>query len=221
MKMVTKIKIDGLTEIEHVLAAGEAGADFTGLVFAPSKRQVSVEKARRLAEAARSLEKPPALVGVFVNLPAEEVNRIAAECRLDLVQLSGDETWEYCLEIERPVIKVIHVAEGQSADDVIAEIESGYEVVKGRDVTCLLDTSVSGAYGGTGQRFSQLVAAGVAARLPVIIAGGLTPENVGRLVSEVHPWGVDVSSGVETDGVKDIARIKEFIDEVKAVTGGD
>lgn len=217
---VTKVKIDGLSEVEHVLAAGEAGADFIGMIFAPSKRQVSVEKGRQLAEAAHGMAKPPAVVGVFVNLPAEEVNRIAEECRLDLVQLSGDETWQYCLEIERPVIKVIHVAEGQSADYLISEIENGYEIFKERDVTCLLDTEVEGAYGGTGQTFNWMVAAGVAARIPVIVAGGLTPENVGRLVSEVHPWGVDVSSGVETDGKKDIAKIKEFIDEVKAVMGG-
>jgi len=217
---VTKVKICGLSEVEHVVAAGEAGADFVGMLFAPSKRQVTPEKAGQLAEAVHSLDSPPALVGVFVNLPAEEVNRIAEDCRLDLVQLSGDETWEYCLEIERPVIKTIHIAEGQTAGEVIAEIEHGYGIFQGKDITCHLDTHTDDAYGGTGQSFSRQVAAGVAARLPVIIAGGLTPDNVGKLVSEIHPWGVDVSSGVESDGKKDISKIKEFIDEVKAVAGG-
>lgn len=220
MKRVTKVKIDGFSETEHVVAAVEAGADFIGVIFAPSPRQVTPGKARQLADAARSFERPPAVVGVFVNESADEVNRIAEECGLDLVQLSGDETREYCLDIERPIIKVVHVSQSQSADDILMEITDSFEFFQGKDVLYLLDTKVDDAYGGTGRSFSRQVAAEVAARLPVIIAGGLTPENVGSMVSEIHPWGVDVSSGVETDGKKDVAKIREFINEVKAVAGG-
>ena len=217
---ITKVKICGLSEKEHILAAGEAGADFIGLMFAPSKRQVTPEKAVALVKVVRKLEKPPAVVGVFVNTPADEVNRIATECDLDLVQLSGDEEWQYCLEINKPVIKVIHISENDSVDSVISIIEEAFNVLQGRDVMYLLDTKSDDAYGGTGHSFSRHIAAGVASRIPVILAGGLNPENIAGVVEEVHPWGVDVSSGVEVDGKKDTARIKEFISEVRAVAGG-
>ncbi len=220
MKKVTKVKICGLSEEEHILAAGEAGADFVGMVFAPSKRQVTPEKAAAMVKAIRKMERTPAVVGVFVNTPAFEVNRIAAECDLDLVQLSGDEEWQYCLEIDKPVIKVIHISDTDSVDSVVAKIEEGFNTLQGRDVMYLLDTKSENAYGGTGQSFSRQIAAGVARRIPVIIAGGLDPENIAGVVDEVHPWGVDVSSGVETDGEKDIKKIREFISEVKAVAGG-
>jgi phosphoribosylanthranilate isomerase len=216
---ITKIKIDGFTEIEHIVAAGEAGANFVGMIFAPSKRQVTTEKAAEMVKAVRQLDRPPAVVGVFVNTPAPEVSRIAEECDLDLVQLSGDEDWQYCMEIEKPIIKVIHISENDSVEDVAKTIEEGFNTLRGRDVTYLLDTKVDDAYGGTGQSFSRHVAAGVARIMPVFIAGGLNPENVCQMIEEVQPWGVDVSSGVETDGKKDIEKIREFISEVKAAEG--
>jgi phosphoribosylanthranilate isomerase len=217
---ITKVKIDGFKEEEHILAAAEAGADFVGMIFAPGKRQVTPEQAVALVKAVKTLDKPPAVVGVFVNAPASEVNRIAEECDLDLVQLSGDEDWQYCLEIDKPVIQVIHVADSDTVDSIVAKIEEGFNILQGRDVMYLLDTKSDDAYGGTGQSFSRHVAAGAAKRIPVIIAGGLNPENVAGVVDEVHPWGVDVSSGVEVDGKKNTTRIKEFISEVKSVAGG-
>jgi len=220
MIRITKVKICGLSTVEDIMGAAEAGANFVGMVFAPSSRQVTPEKAAEMVEAVRKLENPPPVVGVFVNTPADEVNRIAAECDLDLVQLSGDEDWQYCMEIEKPMIKVIHVSEEDSVEGVTAKIIEGYETTQGKDVTYLLDTRAGDAYGGTGQSFSRHIAAGVAQDMPVIIAGGLDPENVAAMVGEVHPWGVDVSSGVETDGVKDITKIREFINEVKAAGEG-
>jgi phosphoribosylanthranilate isomerase len=215
---MTTVKICGLSEIEHALAAGEAGADFLGLVFAPSRRQVSPEKAQQITEAVRSLKNRPAVVGVFVNLASQEINRIAEQCRLDWVQLSGDETWQFCLEIEKPLIKVIHIVEGQKSEDIMAEIETGYEVLT-KGFFCLLDSQVSDAYGGTGQSFNWQLAKEVSARFPVIVAGGLTLSNVRQLIREVKPWGVDVSSGVETNGQKDVSKIKGFINRVKGVEG--
>ena len=217
---ITKVKICGFKEVEHILAAAEAGADFVGMIFAPGKRQVTPEKAAALVKAVRKLEKPPAIVGVFVNTAAPKVNRIAEECDLDLVQLSGDENWQYCLEIDKPVIQVIHVADSDTVDSIVAKIEEGFNILQNRDVMYLLDTKSDDAYGGTGKSFSRHVAAGVAEKLPVFIAGGLDPDNVAGVVEEVHPWGVDVSSGVETDGKKDVTKIKAFISEVKAVAGG-
>lgn len=220
MKKVTKVKICGLQEVEHIIAAAEAGADFVGMIFASSKRQVTPEKAVQMVNAVRKLNDSPAVVGVFVNAPAEEVNRIARDCDLDLVQLSGDEDFTYCLDIEKPVIKVVHISDDQSEEDVIREIEQGFELLQGRDVMYLLDTKSAEAYGGTGQSFNRRIAAETARKLPVIVAGGLDPENVAAMIEEVHPWGVDVSSGVETDGKKDIGKIQDFIGEVKAVAGG-
>jgi phosphoribosylanthranilate isomerase len=212
---MTAVKIDGLSEVEHALAAAGAGADFVGLVFAPSQRQVTLEKALEISEAVHSLKDPPEVVGVFVNLAAAEVNRIAGHCRLDRVQLSGDESWEYCRGIEKPVIKVLHIGENQEAGEVIYAIEEGRRVVAGRELICLLDTQAVDAYGGTGKTFDWELAKEAAERFPIMVAGGLTPENVGQLIAEVNPWGVDVSSGVETDGRKDVLKIERFIRKAK------
>ncbi|MFC2005544.1 phosphoribosylanthranilate isomerase [Chloroflexota bacterium] len=217
---MTKVKICGLSEVEHALVASEAGADFLGLVFASSRRQVSPEKALPLVEAVNSLRPRPAVVGVFVNSEAEEVNQIAEQCLLDWVQLSGDETWGYCREIRKPVIKVIHISPSKTANELLSDIELGYRFSSGsEELICLLDSQVRGALGGTGQVFNWQVAAEVSARFPVMIAGGLTLANVGQLVMEVRPWGVDVSTGVEINGRKDASKIRAFVQAVRRADG--
>jgi phosphoribosylanthranilate isomerase len=215
---VTKIKICGLSEIEHALAAAEAGADFLGLVFALSRRQVSVEKALSIAKEIHALSPHPIVVGVFVNSTADEVNRTADCCNLDWVQLSGDETWDYCQQIERPIIKTIHISSTKTVEEIISEIAMGYRLLTRQDFVCLIDSKVGESYGGTGQAFDWNLAKEISARFSVIIAGGLTTTNVSRLVEEVQPWGVDVSSGVETNGQKDTAKIRTFIRVVRAAS---
>ena len=215
---MTRIKICGLCEVEHALIAARAGADFIGMVFASSKRQVSTGKALQIVKAVRNLKTCPTIVGVFVNSTSNEVNRIANYCDLDLIQLSGDETWQYCHQINRPVIKTIHISDTTSSADIIDEITSGGKVLSPQEFTCLLDSKVGFSYGGTGKAFNWQLAGEVATKFPIIVAGGLSPNNVVELIGEINPWGIDVSSGVETDGKKDAAKIITFIEKARRVT---
>jgi phosphoribosylanthranilate isomerase len=202
---MTRVKICGIKSEEQALAAARSGADFIGLVFADSPRLVSPAQAKKIVAALKRSKAPAAVVGVFVNSPATTVNSIAASCDLDRVQLSGDEDQDYCRAIERPVIKAVRA--GNIADEEL--------LFGGEDVIILLDTAVPGHYGGTGLTFDWSLAVPIARRFPVILAGGLTPENVAGAIRTVRPWGVDVSSGVETAGVKDMVKIEKFIKAVR------
>jgi phosphoribosylanthranilate isomerase len=184
------------------------------LVFAPSKRQVSPAKACEIASAVKKSSDTIKVVGVFVNAPSSQVNELADFCALDWVQLSGDESWEYCRDVVKPVIRSIRVGR-QSPEKLHAELATGGKVLPPQGFIVLLDSRVEGKYGGTGESFNWDLAQQLAKKFPVIIAGGLDPKNVARLIETVAPWGVDVSSGVETGGVKDIAKIKAFIEAVR------
>ena len=144
--------------------------------------------------------KRPLAVGVFENQSLEEVNTIADEAGLDMIQLSGRESWADCLLANRQVIKAIDVPPATSAADVIATFQAGTAIA------CLLDISR-----GQGIALDRATAAAVASRLPVWLAGGLAPESVAEAIRAVRPWAVDVSSGVEAGGAKDHAKIRAFI----------
>lgn len=222
---MTLVKICGISDPRHARAAAALGADFIGVVFAPSRRQVTLGQGKRIAaalgkheaaewtdptvddveEALRS--RRPFLVGVFADQDVDTINSIAQDCGVDLVQLSGSEPWEMCAHIKLPVLKCLKVQEGQSARDVLVGVTS--------QALVLLDPYIEGSYGGAGLTMDWKVAADIAASMPVMLAGGLTPENVGQAIETVHPWAVDVSSGVETDGVKDVALIRAFIEAAK------
>lgn len=198
-------KICGITRIEDALAAAEAGADAIGLVFyARSPRAVDVGQARAIIAAL-----PPFVttVGLFVNATRCELNEILEAVPLDLLQFHGDETPQDCEGYQRPWIKALRVRPG---DDLEAACQL-YAGARG----ILLDTYVPGVPGGTGEAFDWSL---VPARLskPVILAGGLSADNVGQAIAQVRPYAVDVSGGVEqAKGIKDAAKIEAFLQAVK------
>jgi phosphoribosylanthranilate isomerase len=212
---MTHIKICGIKEEAHAMAIAEAGANFIGLVFATSPRQVTTSQAKKIVSALKSSRAAIDTVGVFVNTPASRVKRIADSCQLDWVQLNGDEPWGYCRELDRPVIKVIRVSRNYKPEKICADLAYGTKILGKQKHLFLIDSNAPEKYGGTGQPFNWKLARPIAEQFPVIIAGGLTPENVGEAIRIIAPWGVDVSSGVETKGVKDITKIMQFIETVK------
>jgi indole-3-glycerol phosphate synthase/phosphoribosylanthranilate isomerase len=203
-----RVKICGVRAPEQALAAAGAGADYIGLVFYPSSRRlVTPEQAAAITSALRQRREAgshaPKAVGVFVNESPEKINALAQACGLELAQLSGDDSPESCRAVHIPVIKAIRP---RTLDDL--ESLAAYRP----DVQAfLLDTPVAGMWGGTGAVGDWSRAAELARRHPTLLAGGLTPENVGTAIEVVQPWGVDVSSGVETNGSKDTARIQAFL----------
>ncbi len=212
---MTRVKICGLSEPAHAVAAARAGADCIGLVLAPSPRRVTPERGVEIARAVRAQDVGTQLVGVFVNDDARTVNRLAAEIGLDRVQLSGDEDAAICAAIEKPLIRVIRVSASDTAASVAGRLAAAAGALVGKDVLWLLDTAAAGVYGGSGVSFDPTAAITAARRAPVILAGGLNPQNVARAVRKLNPYGVDVSSGVETDGRKDIAKIRAFVRAVR------
>ncbi|MCB0135503.1 MAG: phosphoribosylanthranilate isomerase [Caldilineaceae bacterium] len=155
----------------------------------------------------------PLLVGVFADQPFAEVNEISEAAGLDFVQLSGGEDAEFIASVRFPVLSAVHVAASTDCDDILDRARERRSAA-----AILLDTAAGTARGGTGEAFDWDVAAGAAERLPFLLGGGLTPENVADAVARVQPWGVDVSSGVETGGAKDITKVRAFIRAAKEAT---
>ncbi|MBI2855243.1 MAG: phosphoribosylanthranilate isomerase [Chloroflexi bacterium] len=215
---MTLVKICGLSKVADALAAASAGADFLGIMFDPhSRRRVDVDNAKTLVQSfrARWPQKEPKWVGVFANQPIEEINHLLTYCDLDLAQLSGHESPEYCLQVVRPVVKVIHVRNDSPAQVVLEEVRRSLTMYQEGGHMCMLDTFKQGALGGTGQVFDWAVAQELAQEHSFLLAGGLVPENVSEAMRRVKPWGLDVSSGVETDGQKDANKIVQFIVQVR------
>jgi phosphoribosylanthranilate isomerase len=217
---MTRVKICGVTESFHALAPAEAGAEMVGVNFASSRRRVSSEKAGDIVRALKARHPSTLAVGIFVNTPAAEVNSVVEEVGLDMVQLSGDESWEQCLDVRKPVVKSVRVRPGVDMDSFLACLERGVEMMGPERLRFLVDAYVEDNYGGTGTVADWGTAKRIADRFPIMLAGGLIPENVGQAIEQVRPWGVDVTSGVETDGVKDTTRIREFLEAVRRADEG-
>jgi phosphoribosylanthranilate isomerase len=195
------VKICGLRTVEHALVAAAAGADLLGLVFAPSRRQVTLTEAATIAAAVHKLPAPrPRLVGLFVHEQPARIKTIVQQVGLDLVQLSGDEPVSDAAAMTVPIIKAIRMDSSQREADWLQQ-----------PVTFLVDAHVPGSYGGTGVRADWARATPLASQRPLLLAGGLNAENVAAAIAAVRPLGVDVSSGVERDGRKDALLIETFI----------
>ncbi|MEW6172419.1 MAG: phosphoribosylanthranilate isomerase [Bacillota bacterium] len=215
--MTVRVKICGIQDIETAYAAVDAGADALGFVFAPSRRRVAPETARKII-----INLPPFVttVGVFVNAPLEVVREAAAFSRLDAVQLHGVETPAYCKQLDLRVIKAFgmrnNAAQVDAGQGLTVLSEDAFQLVDAYQVSAiLLDTYVPGMSGGTGKAFNWKALEGKEFCTKIILAGGLNPENVASAVKTVKPYAVDVSSGVETDGRKDKDKIREFITQAK------
>ena len=206
----TRVKICGITTASAALAAAHAGADAIGLVFyAPSPRAVSVEEAADIVSAL-----PPFVssVGLFVNAEPALVHKVLARVTLDLLQFHGDETPAYCQSFGKPWLKAIRVR----PDTYIPGVMEEYRHARG----VLLDAWHEDVYGGSGRTFDWdlLKQQGSETVMPVVLAGGLKPGNVAQAIRTVAPWGVDVSSGVESaPGIKSEPLINAFMREVQRV----
>ncbi|MDH4286114.1 MAG: phosphoribosylanthranilate isomerase [Gallionella sp.] len=202
---MTRIKICGITRVEDALAAAQAGADAIGLVFHEhSPRHVTVQQAARVVAAV-----PPfvTVVGLFVNPSEDAVSEVLRQVPLDVLQFHGEEEPEFCSRFGRPWIKAIRMRH----DVDLIQCAARYRQAQG----LLLDAFVEGAHGGTGVALDWALIPQTVP-LPVILAGGLHAGNVAEAIRLVRPYAVDVSSGVEAaKGIKDAAKVAEFINEVK------
>lgn len=218
---MTQVKICGIQQLDDAVVAADAGADFIGLVFVPDRhRRLDTGAAQAIVEGLRgSSETIPQVVGLFADQPLEEVNGVIEECRLDLAQLCGRESIGYCSKVRCRVIKVVHVDAAQSGKTAVDALAQRIEEYRGAGHLVTLDRLVEGVQGGTGHSFDWSVAAQLARRgYSFLLAGGLSPENVARAVATVRPWGVDVSSGVETGPAKDHEKIRAFVRIAKSST---
>ncbi len=206
---MTQVKLCGIRTLEHARAAVEAGVNYIGFVLAPGyRRRVAPEVVREITSTlGRGKTR---YVGVFVDPDPEEAGHVARYAGLDLVQLSGDESVDDLRAVGMPVLKVVHV---RSETDLLARVERYADVAE----MVVLDTHNPTARGGTGETFDWRLATRAAREYPVMLAGGLTPENVREAIEVVAPKAVDVSSGIETDGEKDPTKIAAFVRAAREV----
>ncbi len=234
---MTIVKICGITNLEDAITAAEAGADMLGFIFyPPSARYVAPETARKIVQSSKfkvqnrqqNLEpetlnfERPAFVGVFVNSPAEEIREIMDFCGLDLAQLHGDESPEMVASFGGRAFKAINPSSPEQAERLAQKF--AFSINRPSrftpHVSLLIDAFHPTERGGTGKIADWDLAAQLARRYPILLAGGLTPQNVAAAVRTVRPLGVDVSSGVEASkGKKDPAKVRAFVEQVKLAIG--
>ncbi|MBW2037356.1 MAG: phosphoribosylanthranilate isomerase [Deltaproteobacteria bacterium] len=203
-----RIKICGITREADAQFAASLGVDAVGFVLAKSPRRITPEMARRITS---SLPPFVSTVGVFVDMDLDSLRQIATFCKFDWIQLHGSESPEYCRALDFSVLKAIRVSSRQSLKAMAA--------YSGSVGGFVLDTYVKGQAGGTGKTFDWVIAREAKDYGPVILSGGLTPENVKEAVCTVDPYGVDISSGVESaPGIKDHLKMRRFVEQVRYET---
>src|SRR6056297_130045 len=206
----TRVKVCGITRAQDAESAVAAGVHALGMVFyPPSGRAVTIEQARQIAAVV-----PPfvTLVGLFVDMDEGQVREILRQVPLGLMQFHGNEAPQFCSSFGRPWIKAVHMKAGVD----LGALHERYSAASG----LLLDTYLKGVPGGTGESFDWQLAK-TASSMPLILAGGLSDENVGEAIAAVRPWAVDVSSGVESaPGIKDTGRISRFVAAVQRADAG-
>ena len=207
----TEVKICGITTLEDARFASGALADYLGFIFySESPRYVDPAKAGAIINWIEG----PKKVGVFVNQPLDDVNSIATQTGIDLVQLHGNESPEYCNLVDLPVIKAFHVSDGSSSDELKEKVEIYRECTE----FFLFDTKTDSEWGGTGKTFNWKLIRDISGEHPFFLAGGLHAGNVEQAIKEVNPSVVDLSSGLEeAPGLKDFKKIEEFFDVMRDI----
>ena len=209
-----KVKICGLRNPGTALRASEDGADFIGMVFVPKRRRtVSISEARAIVQVLNEMPKKLSqTVGLFANQPLYEVIEICELVGLDMAQLCGNESIKYCKQVPIPLIKSVHIPRHPVPPAFVKELflKLDKNSINGHIVA--LDSLVPGLEGGTGKAFNWNIGRELSKNgYDFILSGGLNPDNLLTAIRQVRPWGVDVSSGVETNGEKDVRKISEFI----------
>lgn len=207
----TNVKICGITNLEDARFVSGALADFIGFIFYPgSSRHIEPAKAGAIINWLEGPQK----VGVFVNQPLDDVQSIATQTGLDLVQLHGEESVEYCELIEQPVIKVFHIGEDISVEHLRNRIDPYLDAVE----YLLFDTKLPGKWGGTGKTFDWELLSEIREIKPFFLSGGLNSENIRNAIKQTHPFAVDLSSGVEeSPGLKDFTKIETFFEQMRNI----
>lgn len=224
---MVSVKICGLQTEEMAKQVAGLPVDYIGFVFARSKRQVTPGQAAAMLRAIRTAEHRPQAVGVFVNPGLDELEAVLREAALDVVQLHGQESPEFCRSVKKwfpgvKVFKVMVISAAMSSENATASVRGSLEPYRGLVDGMLLDTFDPMYGGGSGKTFAWETIPPYQqwcreAGIPLLVAGGLQPDNVRGLIDRYAPDGVDVSSGVEVDGVKDIGKITTFVERVKSI----
>ncbi len=205
------VKICGITNLEDAILAIEAGADMLGFNFyKPSPRYIAPEACTRII--AQLKDTHVIHVGIFVNQPPQDIRQTLDDCGLDLAQLHGDEGPNDLIALGELAFKAIRPKSLEAA-----EIASQHYTQRSLPPYLLVDAHQKGMYGGTGETGDWAIARHLAAQVPILLAGGLNPDNVAEAIQNVRPWGVDVASGVEASpGIKDPHKITDFIAAAKS-----